>query len=655
MVATPLRMLFLPLLLVSLASLWESVPAQSKTQARFSTKEVICPEGCLKHEAKVWGSYAYTADSSICRAAINDGKVTNAGGRVRMENRPGQSSYQGSTRNGVITESYKAYPASFIFTITSPPPKVLIQCSTKGDEIKHDRAEVICPEGCLKHEAKVWGTDTYTADSSICRAAINDGKVTNAGGIVRMEKWSGQSSYQESTRNGVKTDSYKAYPASFIFPITSPPRPPEVPVQCSTKGDEIKHERAEVICPEGCLKQEAKVWGTDTYTDDSSICRAAINEGKITSAGGRVTVEKRPGQSFYQESTRNGVKAESYGAFPASFIFPMTSPCHPPEVYVQCDTTGGHIKDNRAEVICPEGCLKQEAVVWGSDTYTADSSICRAAINDGKVTNAGGRVRMEKWPGQSSYQGSTRNGVITESYKAYPASFIFPITSPPDPPKVPVQCSTKGDEIKHNGAEVICPEGCLKQEAKVWGNEIYTADSSICRAAINDGKVTNTGGRVRMEKRPGQSSYQESTRNGVKTDSYKAFPASFIFPITSPPPPEVPVQCSTTGAQIKHNRAEVICPEGCLKAEAKVWGTVTYTEDSSICRAAINDGKVTNAGGRVRMEKRPGQSSYQESTRNGVKTESYKAFPTSFIFLITSPPLPSKVFVQCDTKANQLT
>ena len=63
------------------------------------------------------------------------------------------------------------------------------------------------------------------------------------------------------------------------------------------------------------------VWGTDVYTDDSSICTAAVHAGKITrTAGGTVTIEIRPGQSAYVGATRNGVTSSSYGSWDGSFI-----------------------------------------------------------------------------------------------------------------------------------------------------------------------------------------------------------------------------------------------------------------------------------------------------------------------------------------------
>jgi hypothetical protein len=63
------------------------------------------------------------------------------------------------------------------------------------------------------------------------------------------------------------------------------------------------------------------VWGTDVYTDDSSICTAAVHAGKITkAAGGVVTIEIKPGQATYDGTARNGVTTLDYGSWGGSFI-----------------------------------------------------------------------------------------------------------------------------------------------------------------------------------------------------------------------------------------------------------------------------------------------------------------------------------------------
>lgn len=66
----------------------------------------------------------------------------------------------------------------------------------------------------------------------------------------------------------------------------------------------------------------SSVWGTDVYTDDSSICSAAVHAGKVTLVkGGVVVIRIKPGQASYVGSTRNGVTSIDYGAWDGSFIF----------------------------------------------------------------------------------------------------------------------------------------------------------------------------------------------------------------------------------------------------------------------------------------------------------------------------------------------
>ena len=67
--------------------------------------------------------------------------------------------------------------------------------------------------------------------------------------------------------------------------------------------------------------------GTGTYTDDSSICTAAVHAGLITLAnGGKVTIEIAPGANSYSGTTANGVTSSSYDSWSGSFTFPAAQP-----------------------------------------------------------------------------------------------------------------------------------------------------------------------------------------------------------------------------------------------------------------------------------------------------------------------------------------
>lgn len=64
----------------------------------------------------------------------------------------------------------------------------------------------------------------------------------------------------------------------------------------------------------------ARLYGTDVYTDDSSICTAGVHAGAISYvSGGNVTIEIREGQQAYLSTTRNGITSSGWGAWGGSF------------------------------------------------------------------------------------------------------------------------------------------------------------------------------------------------------------------------------------------------------------------------------------------------------------------------------------------------
>jgi hypothetical protein len=62
------------------------------------------------------------------------------------------------------------------------------------------------------------------------------------------------------------------------------------------------------------------LWGTDVYTDDSSVALAAVHAGLLKAGErGLVQVTLLAGQNSYRGSTRNGVTSNSYGAWAGSY------------------------------------------------------------------------------------------------------------------------------------------------------------------------------------------------------------------------------------------------------------------------------------------------------------------------------------------------
>jgi hypothetical protein len=174
------------------------------------------------------------------------------------------------------------------------------------------------------------------------------------------------------------------------------------------------------------------VWGSDIYTSDSSICTAGVHSGLITfQQGGTVTIELRPGRAIYGCSERNGVVSSAYGSYQHSFVFktPDTETivrAAEDQTPVMWNTSAGMVAFEDGKILkfkCPSG--GKESAVWGTDVYTLDSSICTAAVHAGKLAlDSGGAVTIELRPGESSYKGSTRNGIKTNDYGQYGSSFV---------------------------------------------------------------------------------------------------------------------------------------------------------------------------------------------------------------------------------------
>ena len=69
----------------------------------------------------------------------------------------------------------------------------------------------------------VYGTDRYTADSSICTSAVHAGVIQAApGGDVKIYTGEGCGSFVSTTKNGITSASWGSYGATFAF-VTPPP------------------------------------------------------------------------------------------------------------------------------------------------------------------------------------------------------------------------------------------------------------------------------------------------------------------------------------------------------------------------------------------------------------------------------------------------
>ena len=219
----------------------------------------------------------------------------------------------------------------------------------------------------------------------------------------------------------------------------APPPPPVAPAPSAAasaswgtnatayRGQNGRH--ITFVCPPS--GNPGSVWGTDVYTDDSSICTAAVHVGLINTAmGGTVEIEIRPGLQAYVGSPRNGIGSAGYGAWHGSYVFTRAAVAPSTAAQTLPIAWGAHAASYRGQngqrmrFLCPASGTP--GGVWGTDVYTDDSSICTAAVHVGLIsTGSGGPVQIEIRPGLPGYVGSARNGVSTAGYGAWHGSYVF--------------------------------------------------------------------------------------------------------------------------------------------------------------------------------------------------------------------------------------
>ena len=192
---------------------------------------------------------------------------------------------------------------------------------------------------------------------------------------------------------------------------------------------------------------------------------------------------------------------------------------------------------------CPAGGVPGKA--WGDLAYTDDSSVCTAAVHAGAITpDLGGTVTIRIQPGQAGYVGTARNGMTTAPWDRWAGTFEILGSPPPALRECPpdaaagdvwqlTPCSYRGND----GMELAyaCPPS--RASLPVWGDRVYTDDSSVCTAAVHASALSRArGGTVRITIRPGRSSYAASSRNGVSSQSWESWGGSFevLMPPTAP-------------------------------------------------------------------------------------------------------------------------
>ena len=172
------------------------------------------------------------------------------------------------------------------------------------------------------------------------------------------------------------------------------------------------------------------VWGTDVYTDDSSLAVAAVHAG-VLKVGHKAVVKVTilPGEQKYGGSKRNGITTTDFGAFEGSFKVEAVRGRSPrgaapkPRVMADPGTLVGFRGQNGKSFLI-EITGQNTGSVWGTGVYTDDSSLATAAVHAG-IVKVGQKavVKVTILPGEQQYTGSDRNGITSSDFGDWSGSY----------------------------------------------------------------------------------------------------------------------------------------------------------------------------------------------------------------------------------------
>ena len=280
-----------------------------------------------------------------------------------------------------------------------------------------------------------------------------------------------------------------------------------------------------------------RVWGTGIYTNDSNLAVAAVHAGILNPGQkGIVKVTILPGQAQYKGSTANNITSSDYGSFTGSFSIAADDGGDNGAIPAPDNMTS--FRDNPGDAYLFSITAKSDAGnIWGTNAYTDDSNLKTAVVHAGVLANGEhGVVKVVIVPGQTSYLGSVRNGISSNSFGNYAGSYavsdafaktpLLPYPgSPQNPALNPGNLSSYGNFI--GGSFYFNVTGA--NAGSIWGSNPYTGDSTLATAAVHAGILAvNQTGIVKVTMLPGQNNYVASSANGINSNGYGAYSLSYV-------------------------------------------------------------------------------------------------------------------------------
>jgi hypothetical protein len=449
---------------------------------------------------RLWGTGIYTADSSVTGAAVHSGVLSpGQRGTVVLRIAPGQSSYQGSSANGITSAGWGGYGCSF---------EILGRVPTITRHPKH-QARMIQAQANFAVEAFGTGLLRYQWKHN----GFSLPGETNAVLRLTVEAESRGGSYAVTVTDDLGSNTSDYAMLGVVFPDVGLSQS----AAFSPGAIPVGEFRRMVITG---ATNEHRIWGSGCFTTDSVLAGAAVHDGMLAVGQTAVLALVRlPNQRSFIGDTRNDISTFPFGEYPAFAFLGMV-----PQVIkdpISQAVLSGNSCALKVEAAYPDPILYQ----WRKDGWPITGATQPQLLVSADAPGSVARYDvLLKVPGNLN---------VSES------AFVF---TPASTSQVVVAASPEqaAAYLGTPGYLLYSPMKGATNQSKLWGTGIYALSSSLEGAAVHaDRLAPGQTAQVGVYTLGTWPAFHGSTRNGWSSVDYGAYPGYVFFfppPIVAPEP-----------------------------------------------------------------------------------------------------------------------
>ena len=604
---------------------------------------INCPENCKNTDGSIWGNGIYTSDSSICKSAIHAGVLQDYGGLIEFIKAPGLSHYESATNRYITSTNYGGWKSSFV--ISKPNSLAIKMSQSFGSKTKQitsfieleNKEEYIEPQRKLLLMRNPTKRNYLLSKKSNHHSFIQTETSTSLkNNLVKpIFQWlpptpnflfNGESTMiNTNSLPGVeKTSVLQSLSISVKLIMNRSPLKQQTIVSHSGCGGYalISNEDDEIIFKARCTQTEFRTGFILPLNHPIALVLVYDTNYVLFYVDGFLFNKQAKKFSFKCDKSLDiGAYSELNDEVWNGEIFFV-------QIYDQALTYESIVFITKNGAFLPN----EEKI---GRKYTIDGRLCISTCSTNPIPGKS-LMRTNNVPLYDNSEGISENEDVKASSNLEESDLVTRITS------VEAKCDILGSDQRFTGPSgkkirVHCPKGCLKSPlGNVFGTNFYTDDSSVCKAALHAGVIRDeTGGDVILIIANGEENYQSSYQNGVQAAAHGPNARSITF---KDAPQITRIDCYEIGGSTRFSgplgtRFTVYCEKDCSKKENNVFGNAIYTDDSSVCQAAIHAGLLSDKGGEIQFILEAGKQLYEGSVKNGIKSQRRGTYLRSFRIL----------------------